>query len=281
MPEEDHIRRGGSVELVRRLAADGERVFATARARELAPEVGLSEGYVRQSLHHLTRSGWLVRLRKGLYAVSPTVPGVTPAHEFEVAMHLVAPAAISHWSALQFHGLTDQVPSTVFVLTTTEGSVPWARGGEYPVGETVYRFIQVKPERFFGTKKVWVDEARVVVTDIERTLIDGLAMPRYCGDFAEVLSAFQRGVDSLDLDRIVKYALRLDQATAKRLGWVLDGLDVEQVHLEPLEQVPIKGYRTLDPSGPRQGPRNTRWMIQENLPGLVRPSLGDGRKVNV
>jgi predicted transcriptional regulator of viral defense system len=153
--------------------------------------------------------------------------------------------------------------------------VPWAKDGRYPVGETVYRFIQVKPERFFGTEKVWIGQARVTITDLERTLIDGLTMPRYCGDLAEVLHAFEMAMERLDLDRIVDYALRLDQATAKRLGWVLEKQGVEPARLEPLARLPIKGYRTLDPTGPRRGPCNTHWMIQENLLGLVHRSHGE------
>jgi predicted transcriptional regulator of viral defense system len=272
------IPAGTGVELVRKLAAQGDHIFSTGRAREIAREVGLSADYVRQSLHHLTKSGWLVRLRKGLYAISPTVPGVTPVHEFEIAMHLVEPAAIGLWSALHWHGLTDQVPAKVFVLTTTNCPVPRARGrkarlavGGYPVGDTIYRFIQVKPERFFGTEKVWIGDARVTITDPERTLIDGLTMPRYCGDLAEVLLAFEARRGQLDLDQIIGYARRLDKATAKRLGWVLEHVGVDPIRLEPLRQVPIKGYRTLDPSGPRRGPCNGHWMIQENLPGRVSP----------
>lgn len=272
MPEEERRYVGAGLELVRRLASEGERIFTTAAARQLAPRIGLSDAYVRQSLHHLAKSGWLVRLRRGLYAISPTVPGVAPAHEFEVAMHLVDPAAVSCWSALQYHGLTDQVPSKVFVLTTIESSVPWTRrdraGGGYLVGGTAYQFIQVKPERFFGTEKVWVGEARVTVTDLERTLLDGLAMPKHCGDFAEVLHAFETAGSRLDLDRIAVYALRLDQATAKRLGWVLEHVGADQALLERLLKAPIKGYRTLDPSGPRKGPCNRRWMIQRTSRGL-------------
>lgn len=89
-----HTRLG--VELVRKLTAEGDRIFTIDRARELAASVRLSEGYLRQALHHLTRSGWLVRLRKGLYAISSSVPGVLPVHEFEIAIALVDPAAVSH-----------------------------------------------------------------------------------------------------------------------------------------------------------------------------------------
>lgn len=264
---------GAGIGLLRRLSAEGERVFNTARARELAVDMQISESYFRQVLHYLARSGWLVRLRKGLYAISPTVPGVTPAHEFEIAMHLTNPAAISHWSALSYHGLTDQVPALVYVLTTSESSVPRARGeasadGDgFVAGGTRYRFVQVIPQRFFGVRKVWVADARVAVTDLERSLLDGLARPGYCGDFGEVLSAFERAVGRLDVPAIIDQAMRLDQATVKRLGWVLEQMGIEPEGLRPLLEVPISGYRKLDPSGPRKGPCNSRWMIRENLPG--------------
>ncbi|GAB4258029.1 MAG: type IV toxin-antitoxin system AbiEi family antitoxin domain-containing protein [Thermoleophilia bacterium] len=277
MTRDKLVHTGRGVELVRKLASEGDRIFTSTRARQLAPSVGLSEGYLRQALHHLARSGWVVRLRKGLYALSSAVPGVPPVHEFEIAMALVSPAAISHWSALHQHGLTQQAPRKVFVLTTTRASVPRRRGAMamhardgFAVADTSYKFVQVKPERFFGTEKVWIGEARVTITDPERTLLDGLTAPQYCGDFAEVLHAFEvRGRD-LDLQRIIEYALKLDAATAKRLGWVLERQGVDLSKLERLATLPIKGYRKLDPTGPRKGPTNARWMIQENLPGKAK-----------
>jgi len=247
-----------------------------AEAREFAPTVGLSEGYLRQALHHLANSGWVVRLRKGLYALSSTVPGVMPAHEFEVAMALAAPAAISHWSALHHHGLTEQVPRQVFVLTTTGSRIPRAdssqdeRAGKgRRIGDATYQFIQVGAERFFGTEEVWVGDARVTITDPERTLLDGLCRPQHCGDLAEVLHGFAVRGDELDLERIAAYAVRLDAATVKRLGWVLERQGVAAARLERLLRFPIKGYRILDPTGPRKGHCDRRWMIQENLPGRV------------
>ena len=266
------------VELVRTLAAEGDRIFSTDRARALAPSVGLSEGYLRQALHHLVRSGWLVRVRKGLYVISSAMPGTSPVHEFEIAMALVSPAAISHWSAMHYHGLTDQAPRKVFVLTSTQASVPRRPSGDgrgreegYRVGDALYQFVQTKPDRYFGTVKAWVGEGRIAITDPERTLIDGLSMPQYCGDFGEVLHAFRARGQRLDVERIVGYGLRLDAATAKRLGWTLEELGLAGRHVDALLAVPIKGYRRLDPTGPRRGSCNRRWMIQENSPGKARP----------
>lgn len=264
------------IDLVRRLAAEGEWIFTTDCAREIGAEVGLKDSYLLEALYHLRRTGWIISLRRGLYALSSSLPGVSPAHEYAVAMALVSPAAISHWSALSYHGLTEQAPWKVFVLTTTGTSIPRThrvesdRGGSgYRFGGTLYQFVQVKPERFFGTEKVWIDEARVRITDPEKTLLDGLAKPQYCGDFAEVLHAFEIRGDELELKKIIGYALKLDAATAKRLGWVLEQQGVEPGRLQSLAELPVKDYRKLDPSGPRKGPCNGRWMVQENLPGKI------------
>jgi len=276
MTQEHPSRSTPALMLVQRLAADGCRIVSMEQARETALEVGLSEGYVRQALHHLERAGWLVRLRKGLYALSSSMPGASPVHEFEVAMALVRPAAISHFSAMHYHELTDQIPHRIFVTTTTGHWVPRGNkdrgnGGGYRLGETVYQFVQVKPERFFGTKEVWIDEARVRVTDMERTLIDGLLMPQHCGGFAEVIHAFAEAHDRVNLDQLIEYALKLDAATAKRLGWVLEKAGTERSRLGVLERVEVTGYSKLDPTGPRRGTRNRSWMVQENLAGKVTP----------
>jgi predicted transcriptional regulator of viral defense system len=265
---------------VRLLAAEGHRIFSTSLARELAPRAGLKQAYVVEALHLLSRTGWIVPLRRGLYALSSSVPGITPVHEFEIAMALVQPAAISHWSALHYHGLTDQAPHKVYVLTTIKAAVPQERRraaahggppGEYWVQQTPYRFVQVRPKRYFGTEKVWIGEARVTITDRERTLLDGLSMPQYCGDFGEVLHAFNAGLRDLRFDRAVAYALRLDAASVKRLGWVLERHGASSHQLAPLLEAPINGYRKLDASGPASGPRNRRWMLQENIPGRLKP----------
>ena len=264
------------IELIRLLANEGDRIFSIDRARQLAPRAGVRDSYLGEALYHLRQTGWVVHLRRGLYALASTVPGVTPAHEFEVAMALVDPAAISHWSALHYHGLTTQVPRTTFVITTHETSVPRLRGraGEEPrdgclINDVVYRFVQVRPGRFFGTKQVWVGDARVSITDLERTLVDGLTMPQHCGGFAEVLNAFEIAGPRLSVRRITEYALRLDAATGKRLGWVLEHLRLARAGLDRLAAAPIKGYRKLDPRGPRSGRRNRRWMVEENLLGMV------------
>jgi len=268
-----HTRLG--VELVRKLSEDGKRIFTIRDAREAASFCGIADSYVVESLHHLSNTGWIVHLKKGLYIISSSFPGMTPIHEFEIAMALVHPAAISHWSAMHFHGMTEQISQRVYITTTkaivtsrlTKSPKKNQRSSSREINGVLYEFIKIKPERFFGTKDYWVGEAKVTIMDPERTLIDGLVAPKYFGDWAEVYSAFESQLSRLDLDKMVDYSTRLDTAVVKRLGWILEKLGVEDSILQRLETVPIRGYRTLDPSGPRKGPCNRRWMIQENLLG--------------
>ena len=278
MNTENTIKRSpAGFELVQALAIEGYKIFSTEQARELASRVGIKDSYLCESLHHLQRNGWIDRIRRGLYSLSYAVSEVAPVHDFEIAMNLASPAAISCWSAMNFHGFTDQIPGRVVVMSTTDGFVPHPRKsgrrsasrGGYVVGNAIFQFVQVKPEHFFGFEEAYINGSRVSVTDPERTLLDGLSFPQHCGSLGESFHAFNVRGDSLDIERIVDYALRLDAAAAKRLGWVLEYYDFDLSRFRRLLDLPIKGYRKLDPTGPRKGPCNKRWMIQENLPGKI------------
>lgn len=261
------------VELVRKLAEHGQFIFTTQQAKKMAP--GVSLNYLYQTLHYLELSGWIIRLKNGLYSLSSSIPGITPLHEFQIAMALVQPAAISHWSALSYHHLTEQVPRQVFVLTTAK-SLPRKRGIKAQTSDTYftaninYQFIKIKPELFFGTQEIWINESKIKITDAERTVLDCLMSPKYCGGFSEILHILEQHLNELKLNKMIEYAVRLDTATIKRLGWILEHQGVAASKLEPLRQIPIKGYRLLDPAGVHAGHCNSHWMIQENLLGEIK-----------
>lgn len=274
--KERNNQTSARLELLSNLGAQHGRIITVEQARKDAAEFGLSENYVRQALHHLERAGWITRLKRGTYALtSPLFAAPEPLHEFEIAMHLVEPAAISHWTAMHYHGLTEQIPRTVYVLTTKTWR-PRQRHSKNPRVYTIdghnYEFVQVKPDRFFGIDSVWIgnqNHQRVQITDGERTLIDGLIRPQYCGDFGTVVEAIHDHIEELYLDKLVDYALRIDAATCKRLGWVLSQVVPEAPQLDRLREVEVTGYVPLDPTGPKKGRCTNAWRIQENLVGMI------------
>ena len=173
---------------------------------------------------------------------------------------------------MSFHGLTDQIPHTIFVLTPDPAASRHRPqyGQDHKVQGHTYVFVQVKPERFFGVQSAWFGESRVDITDVERTLIDGLTRPAYCGGFGEVAEIFQEAIDRINLQKITDYALKLDSATVRRVGWMLQKSGVEPQYLKPLQRaLGGRGYRPLDPTGPHKGPCNKQWQLQENLTALI------------
>jgi predicted transcriptional regulator of viral defense system len=52
---------------------------------------------------------------------------------------------------------------------------------------TSFQFIRVREKDFYGIEDQWIDKSSIVVmSNIERTVIDGLKKPQYCGGMTEV-----------------------------------------------------------------------------------------------
>jgi predicted transcriptional regulator of viral defense system len=91
-----------------------------------------------------------------------------------------APHFISHASAMEIHRMVTQPQFLVFASSTKR--VP-----NRTLNGTEYRFVLIKPNLFFGTTKHWVTKQEFVdISDLERTVIDGLRQPEYCGGVTEV-----------------------------------------------------------------------------------------------
>jgi predicted transcriptional regulator of viral defense system len=179
--EQPHSREYGlsdGVRLSTALARAGVYVFTTQWAIDHAPQ-GLTAQRIRYLLKVLAASGWIVRLRRDLYAGTGRLPGGVDVPPFAVATSLVSPAVISHLSALSFHGLTDQLPFVVTASTPRKVVTPSMRrpggGAEgrhlWRVQGIDYRYVTVIPSRFeLGQETVWLDERfRVSITDRERS----------------------------------------------------------------------------------------------------------------
>ena len=261
------------VALARGLADAGLYVFTTGDAVELRP-AGVRPAAVPRLLKSLADAGWIIRLRRGLYAGTGRLPGGVDLPPFAIATSLVKPSAISHLSALAHHGLTDQIPLVVTAITPRKAVIPSMRGARPVEGQHVwhavgldFRYVVVIPERFsFGIEIIWLDERfRVPITDRERTVLDLFALPRVFGGLGEGLSVLERAHGEIDVPRLVGYALRYGSiAVAKRLGWSLEATGTSPAELAALLELPASSYSALDPGRARRGGYDRRWMIVDN-----------------
>ncbi|RPI78622.1 MAG: hypothetical protein EHM45_05930 [Desulfobacteraceae bacterium] len=219
--------------------------------------------YVRQFLSRLTKKGWIQRIKSGLFVVVPLSSGITRTpqiHEYLIAMQLVKPAAIAYFSAMNYHGLTEQIPRQVFILTDHKVAKPVRESLGFS-----FRIISNKPERFFGLSKEWINESSFMITDLEKTLIDGLALPEYVGGIGTVTQALSASWSKIDAKKLHDYAVRIGiSAVVKRLGFLLETLaigDSEQLYGSTTLS---SGYPRLDPTLPGQGTHNRRWGLLIN-----------------
>jgi predicted transcriptional regulator of viral defense system len=247
------------IHILRALSTEGIKIFSIEDAKKNAEKLLINTDYVSHALHYLFKLGWISRIKRGVYFFNSQSGFGNPPHEFEIAETLVSPSAISHWTAMHYHHLTDQTPNKIYAITPTGTSIPRS------IKKNQYQFIQVKEKHYFGIEKIWIDDSQIQITDKERTLLDGLSNPQFCGDFQEVIHAFHLMKDTMDIQKIIQYALKLDITIAKRLGWILDHLGIQSPLLKNLLKLPSKGYRKLNPKGALEGPYNKKWMIQENI----------------
>jgi len=251
------MRRGlrkSTAELLHKLRRRGP-VFTFRDALEVS---GYERGYLKLVLHMLERGGWIERIEKGKYIILPLEAerGRYTLHEFVIGSTLVEPSAIAYWSALHYHGLTEQIPNVVFVQTISR-----KKRRELILFGTRYRIVRVVERKFFGLKPIWIEELKVHVTDREKTIIDCLDKPQYCGGVIEVYKALRK--EDVDVRRLSEYLERFgSSAVAKRLAY-LAGL--ASLEVEVPGRLIKKGIVPLDPTMPRRGKVNHRLKLLINV----------------
>lgn len=186
------------------------------------------------------------RLGRGEYVLTETYDS---RDSYELASHLEPASYIGFWSALHFHGLTEQVPRTIFIAVTKQ------KRSRHIQGQTV-RFVRVSPATFFGYDQY----GGTVVSTPEKTLLDCLRLQEYAGGIQLVYDAIP---PDLDVDRVIQYAHRLGNgAVAARLGYLLErnGLLDGRDRLQSL----VSSYAKLDQSGERTNPI-AEWKLYANV----------------
>ena len=227
---------------------------------------GLSAAAARNLVHKAQRRGLVTRLKPGLYNLVPFELGRATVYidsAYLIGRELAgsAPYFLSHGTALELHRMVTQPNFTVFVSCTR-------RVRPQTVGGYDFRFIHITVEQEFGVMKHWIDKERfVMISDMERTLIDGLRHPVFVGGITEVAKGMWMKRDALKVERLVDYACRLGVgAVVRRLGFLLEHYGLaDAAALEPLRGMLTATYQRLDPLLPPEGAFLSRWRLQLNV----------------
>ncbi len=223
-------------------------------------------GAIRELLSDMTKRGLLMRLKDGIYHI---IPYEANAEIFMPDWHLIAEHIVNdaqhyigYYSALQIHNLITQPSLKEQIVVSKQ-----LRPSEIKIKEVPFQFIYHNEKHFFGAKKMWIDSFnKVLCSDLEKTFIDCLFKPDYAGGIVEVARAIYISKDKIKYDTLLEYAKRFDsQAVIKRLGFLLELLEINTHIIDELQKLKTISNIVLDTELPRTGKRNSRWSIQQNL----------------
>jgi predicted transcriptional regulator of viral defense system len=255
--------------LVAMLHEQGKALFTHADVEAIT---GLVPKSTRNLMAGLVNRGLATRLKPGLFILVPFELG--REREYLGNPHVVARQLagtpeyyVSHASAMDLHQMVTQPQLAVFVTS------PKAIRPRTVLG-TEFRFVRCKPEDMFGIVELWATKTeRVRVSDLERTVLDGLKQPEHCGGLTEVAKGFWIRRDAIVVPKLGDYALRLGVgAVVRRLGFLLETFEVDApAELERLREGLTSTYALLDPLMPAEGPYQARWRLRVNVePGELR-----------
>lgn len=196
----------------------------------------------RESLlaYHV-RTGRLLRIRRGLYAVVPlgVNPETCPVDPYLIAAKMADDAVLAYHTALEFYGRAYSVHEDFLYLTTHLSRPASFRDHRF----RSIRFpakLEKRRQEQFGVRHEERTGLSIRVTGLERTLVDLLDRPDLGGGWEEIWRSLET-VEFFDLDQIIEYALLLDNATTiAKVGFFLeqhrDELMVDDFHLRALSE---------------------------------------------
>ncbi len=207
-----------------------------------------------------------MRLKEGVYYI---IPYEQDAESFMPDWHLIAGNLVNdaeyyigYYSALQIHNLITQPSLKEQVVVAKQ-----IRPTTIRIKDVSFQFIFHNKNHFFGSKKIWIDNFhKVQCSDLEKTIIDCLFKPEYAGGIVEIARAIFISKKDINFNRLFEYAQKYhSQAVIKRLGFILELLDIKTSIIDQLQKIKTASYVQLDTELPKSGEMIKRWSIQQNL----------------
>ena len=236
------------------------------RLKEVEKILRLSELSSRNFVRKLVNRGVVTRLKPGLFILVPFELGKKAdyiGNPFVVAREIMSGKDyfLSHATAMEIHGGITQPQLIVYVTTLKSRRSITTMGIEF-------RFIHNQKKYFFGIDDHWATkQEKVKVSDLERTIIDGLKQPEYCGGLTEVAKGLWMRHQDINVNRLISYAIKIDVgAVIRRLGFLLELYKIgTSEDWEILSSHLTETYVRLDSFLPSEGKFLRKWRLQLNV----------------
>jgi predicted transcriptional regulator of viral defense system len=229
---------------------------------------GLKGNAATDLTSELIKRNIIARLKPGKYIIIPHELGkeVNYIGNWYVAAREIVKSPhyyISYYSAMDIHNMVTHPITKVYVTTPKR---------EYKkkriVGNATFEFIYISANHIWGVKKIWVTKSEQVrVSDIERTVIDCLYRPKYCGGVLEIVKGLWMKKQEIDLEKLLDNAVKFKKfVVIKRLGYILESLSLQDTgDLAKLRTHINNKYYILDPLLSTKDTYKNSWKLIANI----------------
>lgn len=203
-----------------------------------------SDDAVWSIINGLKRKNRIQQIEKGKYLLIPAKAGMEghwAEEAWAVIPRLIDVYYVGFWTAMNYWGMTEQIPRTVFIATTK-------RKRDFEFGNQKFKFVTLSNKKFFGYVKEKRGKDEFNISSLEKTVVDGLMHPEYCGGISEVAKAIWNVSKKADWNAVLEMAKRAEvNVVLRRLGYLLSILRIQKNIVNEIRKETFRGYQFLDP----------------------------------
>lgn len=165
----------------------------------------------RSAVKRLMKDGMVAKIRNNMYTCISGETGAPVANRFQIASHITPTSYVSHHTAMEYYGITDQIFYDVYVSSETSFR-------DFTFDGYTYCFVASKNAE--GIEKPPYSGG-VAVTNLERTIVDSIKDMDKISGIEEVMQNME-SVHRMQENRLLKYLeLYQNQFLYQKMGFFL------------------------------------------------------------
>ncbi len=257
------VKRNTSINLIKNLYNQNKVIFSIKDVQDITSLNYFSAGRL---ISELKKRGIISSFKRGKHIIVPQEIGNIKKYigNWFVAAKEIANSSeyyISFYSAMDFWGMVTHPINKVFISTPKRQIAPNDL-------KNFLNFIFINKRFLFGITEEWINKQnKVRFSDIEKTILDGLFHPEYCGGITEVATGVYLVKDKIDFKKLIQYVKKYNKnIIAKRLGYLLEILEIGNKDVyQNLKKYIKNRYDLFDPSLSNKNLSKNNWRLIDNV----------------
>jgi len=198
--------------------------------------INKSAKYVKTLLYRLNKNELIKRIEKGKYTLYDDA--------IIYVSHITTPSYISLWTALRYYNMTQQQPTSLFIM------VPKKRKN---INKKISSIHFVSTKNMFGYKKERYSDFDIFIAEPEKAIIDSMLFKIPLEDIIIALNSSE-----IDFDKLSIYAnITKNKSLIKRLGYLIEKKTGKTYNLKANDN----NYISLDYNKKKAGKKNKKWRL--------------------